>query len=141
MIKKDLLKRISGIYHDLINKEGLTDAEEDVLEKLGECLDLLNGEKDEDDGEKVKRELMDILDDYVYDDRGISACIGSLTAKDAIDKCVFVDCGIDDGCDDGTNEYIMKMCYDITYKGRTFYVRFFYGDVDGIIGCYDITND
>lgn len=42
-MEKELLAEIGKLYHKLLFKNDLTDKEEDVLKKLGESLDILNG--------------------------------------------------------------------------------------------------
>ena len=39
---KEMKKKIAELYGMLLKKKSLTDKEEDVLTKLGECLDILN---------------------------------------------------------------------------------------------------
>lgn len=43
-MEQKLLEKISELYREMLTQPGLTDIEEDVLEKLGECLDILNAQ-------------------------------------------------------------------------------------------------
>lgn len=49
----------------------------------------------------------------------------------------FVDEKIDDGCDDGEDTYVMMRSYDVD----KYYVRIYYGNNSGIIGCVDVEED
>ena len=87
---------------------------------------------------KELNETLSHLTFWEVDD--IETTIEKVKKLDGVEKVEFVDSKIDDGCDDDINQYVMMNSYDITYKGETFYVRFFYGDTDGIVGSFEIND-
>lgn len=68
-MEQKLLEKISELYREMLNQPGLTDIEEDVLEKLGECLDILNGKyrkKNREMSEKYGLSIYDAMDNKQF---------------------------------------------------------------------------
>ena len=89
---------------------------------------------------QLKKEFEEIVSSMT--DKDIDDAIEIIKNTDGVRKVEMVDEKIDDGCDDNEhNDYVIMRSYNIDYKGRSFYVRFYYGDCDGLIGCYDVRNN
>lgn len=63
----------------------------------------------------------------------IAAALG--IPEDCVDM---YDSCIDDGSDDGINEYVMKDCYTIELAEYSVTARFYYGDVDNVVGWVNV---
>lgn len=100
----------------------------------------------EDMDDIYRDQFKTIIDGFVYNGYNyidIDNLISNLSSmkNDGIRSVEFVDEKIDDGSDDDYNEYIMMRSYDIDYKGHSYYVRFFYGNNDREVGCYEVNEN
>lgn len=51
----------------------------------------------------------------------------------------FCDEKIDDGCDEGEDEYVMMRSYDLDTEGQKFYVRLYYGNYTTELWSFEVS--
>jgi len=89
------------------------------------------------ENEKLLEEIESIID-VLIDRRDIHDVLEAIEKQ--LGPLSFVDTKIYDGCDENKDgdKYIMMNSYNLEYKGRSFYLRLFYGNRSQIVGTYDI---
>lgn len=57
----------------------------------------------------------------------------------ALGELHFCDEKIDDGCNEGEDEYVMMRSYDLNVGRQKFYVRLYYGNNTTELGTFDVS--
>lgn len=125
---RELANAIEDEGTDLTEMEtanGMAEVEwpEEAYEETEEIEEVADAVQDDDTAERIRRVLMIVGDIHKAE-----------TALSLFGTPKFVDEKIDDGCDDGEDTYVMMRSYDVD----KYYVRIYYGNNTGVIGCVDI---